>query len=303
MRWIKKGCIFSPSGAFPWARTHAHLPTPELTDRGLLRVYFAALNEARFGQVGYVDLNPDNPMDVLHVSSEPVLGLGELGTFDDCGAVPSCAVRMGTQRYLYYIGFQRAQRVPYLLFTGLAIDDGEGNFKRFAKTPVLDRTPLEPFSRSAPFILREGSLLRMWYWSCRKWSDDENGVHYSNVIRHATSADGLDWHVHDHICIEPDEPDEYSIGRPCVINTDGTYRMWYSARSFSKRYKIGYAESSDGLVWERKDDEAGISVSETGWDSEMICYPYVTEFGGRLYMFYNGNGHGATGFGYAILEE
>jgi hypothetical protein len=79
--------------------------------------------------------------------------------------------------------------------------------------------------------------------------------------------------------------------------------MWYSVRSFTNLYAIGYAESPDGIVWTRKDDTVGITRSENGWDSEMICYPVVVNISGEHYMFYNGNRHGATGFGIAVLES
>jgi hypothetical protein len=79
--------------------------------------------------------------------------------------------------------------------------------------------------------------------------------------------------------------------------------MWFSARFFGRGYGIGYAESRDGLTWERRDDLAGISRSESGWDSEMICYPCVVNVGPNRYMFYNGNRYGSTGFGVAVLEE
>jgi hypothetical protein len=81
------------------------------------------------------------------------------------------------------------------------------------------------------------------------------------------------------------------------------YRMWYSIRSRVEPYRIGYAESADGIVWQRRDAEAGIARSETGWDSEMVCYPCVVDAGDRRYLFYNGNRHGSTGFGCAVLEE
>jgi hypothetical protein len=48
---------------------------------------------------------------------------------------------------------------------------------------------------------------------------------------------------------------------------------------------------------------AGIDVSNTGWDSEMICYPCVFEHKGTKYMLYNGNGYGRTGFGLAVMEK
>jgi hypothetical protein len=77
--------------------------------------------------------------------------------------------------------------------------------------------------------------------------------------------------------------------------------MWYSYRG--EHYKIGVADSTDGILWQRKDSEVGIDVSETGWDSEMIEYAHVFELRNHLYMFYNGNGYGKTGLGYAIWSE
>ena len=67
-------------------------------------------------------------------------------------------------------------------------------------------------------------------------------------------------------------------------------------------YRIGYAESKDGITWKRLDDKAGIERSKFGWDSEMMSYPNVIKYQDKIYMFYNGNGFGQSGFGYAILE-
>ena len=105
------------------------------------------------------------------------------------------------------------------------------------------------------------------------------------------------------MCIDFKSKEEYAISRPCVIKEDGIYKMWYSYRGGSDTYRIGYAESADGIHWGRKDEEAGIDVSESGWDSEMIEYPFVLEHKGKKYMLYNGNSYGKTGFGYAILKE
>jgi predicted GH43/DUF377 family glycosyl hydrolase len=304
MNWKKRGLIFAPSGEWWWARSYAHLPTVDVVDDNILRVYFASLDENKYGRIGYVDLDANNPCQILSVTPEPILDLGELGTFDDCGVVPSCVVTRDNLKYLYYIGFQRMERVPYMLFTGLATSHDSGRtWTKYARTPVLDRTIDEPFSRSAPFVLLDDSALKMWYWSCLQWTQDTRGVHYNNVIKFATSDDGTRWQSSDVICLRPESADEYSIGRPCVLHDEERYRMWYSIRSFKDLYSIGYAESVDGIKWTRKDDEVGISKSEKGWDSEMICYPYVVTVRGKTFMFYNGNHHGQSGFGYAVLEE
>lgn len=300
MNWEKKGLVYVPRGDQWWARTYALLPTAEPIEGGVVRVYFASLDEHKYGRIGYVDLDANDPTRVLRRSEEPVLDIGEPGTFDDSGVNPSCIVNLNGRKYLYYIGWQRCERVPYMLFVGLAVSEDGQRFTRISKVPVFDRTPREPFLRSAPTILLDGGVLRAWYVSASGWTS-VNGVPYPTyVVRYAESEDGVNWRGDGRVCIDLRD-DEFGIGRPWVIRYAGMYRMWYSIRSRTRPYRIGYAESADGLHWKRKDEEAGIVASPTGWDSEMICYPCVIELRGKLYMFYNGNRHGATGFGVAVM--
>ena len=65
----------------------------------------------------------------------------------------------------------------------------------------------------------------------------------------------------------------------------GELEMWFSFRSGAgEKYRIGYAACDDGRNWAMHLDDAGISVSERGWDSEMIEYPFVFDHGGCRYM-------------------
>jgi hypothetical protein len=304
MKWRKLGRVWAPDGSLWWAKSYALLPTVEVTSAERLRVYFASLDEEMFGRVGFLDLDAHNPLRVLAVHEDPVLDMGPLGAFDDSGVNPSSLLKWGDQLALYYIGWQRCTRVPYMLFGGLAVwSDETRAFRRQQETPVFDRNPLEPFSRAAPFVLPVEGGFRAWYWSCVGWTEGPEGVHYNNVIRTTTSRDGQIWNSESAVCLEPSFGSEYSLGRPWVIREAETWRMWFSARSFDLRYVIGYAESFDGIEWTRRDDVVGISASDSGWDSETVCYPCVVDVGDRRYMFYNGNRHGSTGFGVAILEE
>ena len=124
---------------------------------------------------------------------------------------------------------------------------------------------------------------------------------HSYHIRYAESDDGLHWRRSGRVCIDYQSEEEYAISRPSVLRDGDLYRMWYSYRGSS--YRIGYAESDDGVAWVRKDEEAGIDVSPDGWDSEMIEYPCVFDHAGSRYMLYNGNGYGATGIGLAELSS
>lgn len=300
--WRKQGLIFAPTGQLDWARKYATLPTVEIIDSHRLRIYYASLDHNHYGRIGYIDVSAKNPAEILFVSEKPILDLGSLGSFDDCGVNPSCVLTISGKKHLYYIGWQRASRTPYMLFTGLATSTNGNSFIKLRPTPILDRTPEEPFSRSAPFVLALNGIYHMWFWSCKHWTSTENSIHYNNVIKHATSTNGTDWNVTMQDCITPDFIDEFSVGRPWVIFENNSFKMWYSIRSKNSPYKIGYAESTDGVNWVRKDDLVGIHRSEIGWDSEMICYPCVLDVNDKRYMFYNGNQHGASGFGYALYE-
>jgi hypothetical protein len=302
VRWRKLGCIYRPAGDLAWARQYAAFPTAERLGSDIVRIYVTCLDDQHFGRGGYVDLDARDPTRVLGFSRSPVLDIGPVGDFDDAGANPFTVIDFRGKKLTYYQGWQRTLRAPHAVFTGLAVGTREGTFERYRRTPILERTDDEPHIRGAPFVIQGEDRLRMWYVGSGEWSPHGDKLHYRIHIRHAASDDGINWTVEPTVCIAP-QGNEYGVGRPVVLWEGAKYRMWYSIRAFDRPYRLGYAESDDGISWVRLDDAVGIDRSETGWDSDMICYAYVLRLGGQLTMFYNGNGHGATGFGCAVLES
>jgi hypothetical protein len=302
MSWRKLGHVFVPDGSLWWARTNASFPTVQARDDGRIRVYFTALDDQMDGRTGWVDVDADDPLRVIAAAERPVLDIGGLGEFDDCGANAFGIAASGGRTLLFYQGWQRTQKTPFLIFSGVAVSDDDGAFfRKLGRTPALDRTRSEPYLRGAPFVMRDGDRFRMWYVNSTAWTMRDGEPRYRITVRVTESADGLDWSGPSELCVEP-EGDEYALGRPCVIRDGRTYKMWYSIRSFTQPYRIGYAESPDGVSWTRRDDAAGIDRSPSGWDSEMICYAYVVDAGPHRYLFFNGNRHGSTGFGVARWE-
>ena len=302
MSWHKLGRVFAPDGALWWARSYASFPTADVHPDGRIRIYYTSLDERQDGRVGYVDVAADNPLALLGTGTEPVLDIGGVGEFDDCGANAFSVVTVGSEKYLYYQGWQRTTKAP-AIFSGLAIGPEDGrSFRKVGRVPILDRTEEEPYLRGAPFVLRDGDSFRMWYVSCTHWAARNDKPVYHLIIRTALSADGVHWNVDPRTCLEP-IGDEYAVGRPCVVRDSDRYQMWYSIRSFVQPYRIGYAESSDGVVWSRRNDQAGLERSAAGWDAEMICYAHVVDSFGKRYLFFNGNQHGSTGFGVAEWRD
>lgn len=299
--WIKKGLLFEPPDDLNWARSHAALPVADHVD-DRYRIYFSSRDKRERAQIGFFEVDIDDPKEILHVAKEPVIGLGPLGAFDDSGVTTSCIVTQNGRKFHYYSGWTVGVTVPFYFFVGLAIsEDGGATYQRVSPAPILERNEIDPYLTASPFVLVEDGVWRMWYVSGTGWEmRDKQPRHYYH-IKYAESADGINWRRDGLVCIDYESRDEYAIARPCVIKEGGIYKMWYSHRG--DRYRIGYAESADGLRWERKDDESGIEVSESGWDSEMLAYPFVFDVKGRRYMLYNGNGYGQTGIGLALLDQ
>ncbi len=302
--WRKAGLILKAEDVGGQAASHAQTPTPLVMD-DCIRVYFAARVQAGRSFTAFVDLALDDPGRILRICPDPVIPGGNPGTFDDEGIMPSTIVRDGDRILLYYSGWNQRITVPYHNSTGLAFSqDGGKTFSRMYEGPVLDRTPDEPYLAVTPSVLREGDIWRIWYVSGLRWEKIAGRFEPIYVIKNATSADGVRWNRPNRVCI-PQQHDLEAFSRPWVLRLADGYHMWYCYRhSIDYRdgtgsYRIGYATSADGDNWSRRDAEAGINVSESGWDSTMICYPSVIQVKNELLMFYNGNSFGHGGFGYA----
>lgn len=303
MIWQKKGRIFVPEEyPSPWVSSHASVPIAEYITDNLYRVYFSTRDNKNRSHVGYFEIDAKNPSNILMVSDQPVLNPGSAGNFDDAGTMACWIVNHKDQKWMYYIGWNLSVQVPFRNALGLAISrDGGLTFERYSQGPIMDRGIYDPTLVASACVLQENDVWRMWYTSGLNWIQSKTGNQGRYHIKYAQSKDGINWKRTGLVCIDFQNADEYAISRPCVIKESGMYRMWYSYRG--PTYKIGYAESSDGTEWVRKDRDVGINTSPTGWDSEMIEYPFVFQHGKQKIMLYNGNGYGQTGIGYAVLDE
>lgn len=289
-------------------KSHAQVPTP-LVSPDCIRVYFASRPEHNLSLTTFVDLDLDNPARILRLNPNPILELGKPGTFDEHGIMPSCAVRNNDEVFLYYSGWSRGASVPYINSTGLAVShDGGQTFKKVSDGPILAKSASDPFSATSPVVLKEANVWHMWYCSGTGWLKVAGKYEHTYDIKYARSPDGISWQTSPEPVIRQRSAAE-AITRPYVVKTQAGFDMWFCYRGShdfrdgEDAYRIGYAKSTDLRGWRREDERAGISISETGWDSRMIAYPAVVKVNGRTLMFYNGNGFGFDGFGYATLVE
>ncbi len=315
MNWIKEGKILEARNQFEWMATYTSPLTGFFIEKEVYRLYFTTREKADkngnfVSQIGFVDLDINNPKNVICLHNKSLIETGTVGTFDENGTMVAEIVEVDDKIYMYYMGWQRGINVPYYITMGLAISEDRGvTFTKYSEGPIIGISKDLPFGVGNISIkIDENKNWHMWYTSYTGWQKQNNVYNPSYVIKYATSLDGINWNYPNLVCIDVNTKDE-NLATPSVLEIDGTYHMWYSVRdSFSKDgktkggYRIGYATSSDKTNWSRIDNDVGIDVSEKGWDSEMICYPHVIKYKDKVFMFYCGNEYGKGGFGYAIAE-
>lgn len=315
-KWKKLGRVFDPSTVkdIPWLKDYAQAPNSLIFDK-FVRVYFSCRpdkdeNGQYVSYCAYVDLDRQDLTKVLDMAKRPVLALGSLGEFDEFGTYPISVIRNDNRIIGYYGGWTRGASIRYNTSIGLAFshDDGKTFFK-YGNGPVISFSPFEPYNIGSMKIRRYDDTWFMFYVAGSKWKIIDGQTEPTYKIRMAISENGIDWfRLNKNIIPNRLEEDEAQSG-PDVIYLNGLYHMFFCyRRSYDYRGKegglrIGYAYSRDLFEWHRDDSKAGITVSEEGWDSEMVRYPHVFELDDKLYMLYNGNDFGRTGFGLAIMED
>jgi hypothetical protein len=207
------------------------------------------------------------------------------------------------------VGFSLRRDVPHQQAIGLAIsEDGGTSFRRAAPGPVLATGPFDPFFTSMPHVTYWDGVFAMHYMSGIAWPRRGDRFDPRYLIKRAHSTDGVRWITDDSIALGFADAAETALARPWVIRHDDGCQMWFCRRGprdsdggAEDPYRLGYARSSDGLTWSRVDDSLRFeNPPRSGeWDVAMQAYPCVVPRGDKLFLFYNGDGFGQTGFGFA----
>lgn len=311
MKWNKLGLICKPPKQLGVV-SHCYLPTPiVMEDLGVVRVYYSSWDNTQRGKIFYSSFSLNDPTKHIISCSNPVLDIGEPGTFDSDGVAPASVFRHKNKITLFYQGFQRTcYKKVNIVFSGMAISSLFNHFERIGGVPFLDRNYLELCLRSAPFALPiSKEKFKIWYTSSSTtWKECKNKTYWDSYPLYDIGyikSDDLDKHGPSGVgyCCSLRRDNELGVSRPWVIYENGIYKMWFSSRSEEVPYKLGYAESEDGVHWYRFDDsEIGI-YSGDRYDDEMICFGAVIDIRKERYMFYNGNSHGKDGILLAKLEQ
>ena len=137
----------------------------------------------------------------------------------------------------------------------------------------------------------------MWYVSGIDW---KNKDYPKYNIKLAKSYNLKDWKQTGKVCINL-KKSERAVARPFVIFENKKFKMWYCYEKKVGKYKIGYAESNNGIKWKRKDGSLKFIGPRNKYDKKMMAYPSILFFNKKKLMMYNGNEYGKYGINFAQL--
>lgn len=315
MRWTKRGLIYSLENSDDWRASHTQLPIVDTSHGHFWRIYYSSRNDEGRSLPCYIDIEAGNPENIIGQSTQPLLKLGRTGCFDEHGVMPTSIINHDGNKLLYYIGWSVKQSVPYQNAIGLAVskDNGE-TYSRYAEGPLISQNHIDPIFTGTFNVLKTNDIWHGYYMSCTEWRafTDQPGEQPGEqlepryLLKYASSRDGIHWQRDGHIAVDYQSEHEGGIVAASTLAQNDSYNMWFCHRkdhdyrnNSNNSYRIGFATSEDAIHWQRNDAVATIDISASGWDSEMICYPCVVQYNNTLYMFYNGNGFGQSGIGYA----
>lgn len=304
--WERQGLLVRVQAEQGWT-SHAQGPTVlELAPR-LWRIYFAGRDASNRATVRAVDVDPGDGMRVVARHLSPLLSPGEVGCFDSMGLGPSCALRIDGRVHLYYTGVYVRQDVRFQLSVGLAIGDDGLTFRRASAGPVWAAGLDDPYFVSTPCIRPDAGGYRMWYVSGTGWIYGAGGVEPTYALRTCWSPDGLTWGPRSRLALQPTGT-ATALGRPWVTAEADGLRLWFCQRGDDFRHAGSEAYRIASLPLDSTGAAKGTPIPVAfsppphpgEFDDWMQAYCCVMPWQGGHVMFYNGNGFGEAGFGWAI---
>lgn len=188
----------------------------------------------------------------------------------------------------------------------IAMTESDDGFNWNKPTLVIEPRPETGWEDdiNRPTVVYKDNVYHMWYsgqtsgkkFTSEVWTDvyleasmNDKG---SSFIGYATSADGINWERYDTPVIRPTEEWELnSLMCPTAIwdEEKQVFKMWYSGGEWFEPNSIGYAESVDGITWEKyKNNPMFMAKHENIWEKERVAGAHIVKMDGWYYLFYIG---------------
>jgi len=241
-------------------------------------------------RIGVMTIKKDdfNGINFNDYSNNPIIDVGQPGTFDSQYVLDPAVVEFDGQLFMYYSGISstlQEGRIPDSI--GLAISRDGYNFTKYETNPL--------FSGRAPEVVLKDGKFYMLY---QKNKSKGYFINSEFTIHLAISQDG--YHFKDYCedpVIELGKTNEWDahIVTPRIFFEDGIYLMIFACdpNHFDYSRYFGLAASKDLINWKKYPGNPIYCRGEIGsWDEGGIWFPSFIKVQDTYYMWYEGYGYG-----------
>ena len=300
--------VYGPqqSGAWDtWTNGVSIVPT---ADGKTYRMYYAGRKGAG---IGLAEAAIANPLSWKEHPASPVLVPREDNWEGNQINQPRVVKVTDMHWRMYYTGWgfpgpdkPKALGSPWAMNIAESFDGGT-IWKRLRDEPIMERggagSP-DDGAACVPMVIRVGDEWMMWYTAGQIAPDGQLNVH----LCLATSPDGVWWEKYAGNPVLTDQAGDtpHIFASRCYVrHDDGVFRMWYSYSMGQPSYRIRYAESLDGIHWERAPIAPVLNASPTpAWDDMRVEYPEVQVVDGAFRLWFCGNEFGSVGYATGVIE-
>jgi len=266
-----------------------------------------------FSEVRFIDFD----LTLTKRLSEPsdsVINRSAPGSFDEDGIFPLHPIQeslVGAARFqAFTCGWQRKSSVDIDMKVGLVeTKDGGISFERIFKGPIMGPTPVEPFLIGDPSAIYANGKFFVYYIFGTDWVVSGDNIPEREYKIGVAEFNPKNSEIHSRVGAQiiANRISIEAQAMPSVVFFEGVFHMFYCFRSvFDFRtnpkagYRLAHAFSDDGIHWSNSDSL--FLKSSSAWDEEMQCYPSAYIHEDYVYVLYNGNQFGKSGFGSLKIE-
>ncbi|WP_269623417.1 hypothetical protein [Prochlorococcus marinus] len=299
--------LIKPNTGNHWCRSSVGPSFFRVVNEHTIEAFITGRDADGISQIGkaIIQQKSNGHLQLLSLDKDPIFTVGETGCFDESGVSYPWIVQNNGKEYLYYVGWVNGGKNRFQNFLGLAIKklDHHHNseYLRINKVPILDRTNEEPYGTGSCCVFQEGNQWKMIYTSFLPWkgesfiTDSHPHSQPSYNLKIATSDDLINW-KRDGTTVLKYQHGEHIHGKPVLEFSKNDYCLWFSCRG--NAYQIGRAVGKSLNRLTRLDN---LTFKSDFWISETQEYAFPLKLGDYKYLFFNGNGYGRTGLGYAFI--